>query len=482
MATQAAVYPVPKLAAGPRHARRPAPAMVPATLIILVGLGATYGLASDATTANGVFSTAAFTIGVTLALSFFVDCRGALVRLIRVDLFMMFALYGLTFFEFLFDQPAIIRITAESAKTALLASIAGFAGIAVGRHLVPIKRGLPHPQSLGFSPGLIFQLLLLSSLLGYFYMLLAVNFNPIEMVEQMMRPRFSQPWTRGRLGGMGALLSELSLMKAAIPALCGVILAQRKRCSVGKVVVAGFLGLFVLFDGFSSGTRSVFLLYFITFLAAYFVYSPRVSSINLVLIGAACAIAAFFAMVFMLETRGNLQQATQIDLQLGEQAVFVDMNMLNVAQLIEVFPARYAHLGFEIPYNMVIRPIPRALWPGKPEGLSLGIEEALGVGDFMTLSATFIGEFWMAGGWLGVVLGSLALGSITGWWNRFAARADTQLKIMIYLVGFFPAGLCMRSFLSVAPAVLPVITLFVLNGFLAKKRAERNRPSSYITK
>lgn len=477
MATHAATYRPSGLAARTRQARRPG--MVPATLIILTGLAVTYVVASGATNVNGVFSTAAYGIAATLALSFLIDCGGVLVRLIRVDLFMLLVLYGLTFFEFLFDQPAVTRISAESAKSTLLASMAGFAGIAIGRHLIPMRRGLPHPESLGFSPKLIFQLLLLSTLLGYFYMLLSVSFNPIELVEQMMRPRFTQPWTRGRLGGVGALFSELSLMKAAIPALCGVILAQRRRFSTGKVVTAFLLAMFVLFDGFSSGTRNVFLLYFVTFLAAFLVYSPRLSSLKLVLIGAACAITAFVAMVVMLQTRGEVRQASMVDLRTGQEAVFIDMNLVNVAQLIEAFPARYSYLGFEIPYSMVIRPIPRALWPGKPEGLSVGIEDALGgVGDYMTLSATFVGEFWMAGGWLGVALGSLALGSIAGWWNSFAARADTQLKMMIYLVGFFPAGLCMRSFLSVAPAILPVIALLVLNNYLAKKRARRTRPAN----
>ena len=60
---------------------------------------------------------------------------------------------------------------------------------------------------------------------------------------------------------------------------------------------------------------------------------------------------------------------------------FVDYNIVNVSQLTEVFPASFEYLGLEIPLNALIRPIPRVLWPGKPEGLSVTIETALGSED-----------------------------------------------------------------------------------------------------
>jgi hypothetical protein len=443
--------------AGARHARRPTIAL--ATIVLLLGMVTTYVMASGENSVDGILSTAALGLLASLAFSFLIDCEGKLVRLIRVDLFMLIALYVLTFFEFLFEQPPMTDITVPSAQTALLAAFAGFAGIALGRHLVPVRRSLPNPRDLEVAPKVTFQLLLACTALGYFYMLLSVGFNPIEMIEQMLRPRFTQPWGRGRLGGPSALLTELSLLKAAIPVLCGLILAQRDRFSTGRVAFAAIMAGFVLFDGYTSGTRNAFLLYFISFIASYLLYAKRVGNLKLLLIGAACAITAFVAAASTLATRST-KDADLINLSTGE-AVFIDMNLINVARLTEVFPERQAYLGLEIPYNMIIRPIPRALWPGKPEGLSVGIESALGVGDYMTLSATFVGEFWMAGGLLAVCFGSLLLGAIAGAWNKYGAKADTQLKIMIYISGLLPAGLCMRSFLSVAPSILPIIALHV---------------------
>ena len=53
-------------------------------------------------------------------------------------------------------------------------------------------------------------------------MLIAVNFNPVELVNQMLAPRFTQPWQRGRLGGWGELLYEFCrLILYLVPAIAG---------------------------------------------------------------------------------------------------------------------------------------------------------------------------------------------------------------------------------------------------------------------
>ena len=58
--------------------------------------------------------------------------------------------------------------------------------------------------------------------------------------------------------------------------------------------------------------------------------------------------------------------------------LYIDHNIVNISNLTNVFPDVVDYLGLEIPYQSIIKPIPRALWPGKPEGLSTSIEAALG--------------------------------------------------------------------------------------------------------
>jgi hypothetical protein len=150
------------------------------------------------------------------------------------------------------------------------------------------------------------------------------------------------------------------------------------------------------------------------------------------------------------------------------------MNLLNIAGLIRAIPDRYDYLGFEIPFAALIRPIPRVVWPGKPEGLSASIEEVLG-GEGLTLSATYIGEFWMAGGLFAVILGSFILGASAAAWNRVGAKAQGNLDQILFASGFFAAGLCMRSFLGVMPTILPTLALYVYREWHIRYRARHRR-------
>ena len=56
---------------------------------------------------------------------------------------MFWVLYGLTFLEFLFPQPGVdALVSSAAASNGTNAVLLGFAGLAVGRHLVP-RRGGP---------------------------------------------------------------------------------------------------------------------------------------------------------------------------------------------------------------------------------------------------------------------------------------------------------------------------------------------------
>ena len=139
-----------------------------------------------------------------------------------------------------------------------------------------------------------------------------------------------------------------------------------------------------------------------------------------------------------------------------------------IAKLAELFPEEYDYLGLEIPYLGLVRPIPRAIWSGKPEGMSVGIEEALGA-EGLTLSATFIGEAYMSGGIVGVFLIALFLGALARWWGQHASPYNSDLGILIYASGFFAVAITMRSMLVATTAMLPTIAAVVIGRYLIRR-------------
>ena len=111
-------------------------------------------------------------------------------------------------------------------------------------------------------------------------------------------------------------------------------------------------------------------------------------------------------------------------------------------------------LGMEIPYLAAVRPIPRAIWKGKPEGLSVSVEEDVFQLKGLTISSTFIGEGYMSGGLAGVTLYGLALGVLAGMWSRMASPRNGELGILIYASGFFAVVITMRSIMTLTTALL----------------------------
>ncbi len=447
------------------------------TFLILFGAIITWVFAISISSALGIFGTAAKIVGIVLVLVLLLEARGGVRNLVRVDLFMFISLYLLTFLEFLFPQELATQVRSDNARTAVAAVLLTFVGIALGRHIFPLNRRQVPMAAISVSPTTTFYLLIGCAFLGHLYMLLAVNFDIFEMLRQMQRPRFTQPWSRGRFGSLSTLLNELSLLVYLLPPLAGAIFAQAKRYPSSQKIVAAFLLCFVFYYAFVSGTRNLFLIHVATSATAYAILLPKFTIRTALKIGVPVLLISAFALQAMLAVRTlGATNLSAIFERSEKQAVFVDMNLVNIAQITDVIPRIAPYLGFEVLWIALVRPIPRALWPGKPEGLSFSVNDAVRVGDHMTVSASFPGELWMAGGFLAIALGSLAAGAFAGYWDRFGARASSSLQLTAYAIGFFPAGLMMRSFMSSAPAFLPLIALLVFVKFFKAKQSRRYKP------
>jgi hypothetical protein len=169
----------------------------------------------------------------------------------------------------------------------------------------------------------------------------------------------------------------------------------------------------------------------------------------------------------------NYLEGRNWQVETAEQSLAVDLNLHSIAALQRVFPAHVDYIGLEVPYIALIRPIPRALWPGKPEGLSVSIEQAVGAGEGWTVAATFAGEAYMSGGYLAVLGISLFFGFLTAWWNRLASPNNSQFGVLIYASGFFAAVISMRSLFSFTTALLPTLSAIIGGRFLITKTADK---------
>jgi hypothetical protein len=452
---------------------RPLATRAASTTTILCGLALT-GLFLPSDDALAIFSVAAIGVGLSLIVATVIESMKGVRNLIRVDLLCLWALYGLTFFEFLFPQAGVDTVVSpSSALSATYAVLLGFVALAVGRHLVPghgDRRQIP--AMVEVRPSSIFLLFMLATLVGYLHVFLSVNFDPIEALRQMSLPRFSQSWGRGQYGDAYALLYELGALIYLIPPIGGLVYARSQEYSPGQKIVVTVVVLFTFYYGFSSGTRNILAAYGITFLGVYFLTKTELTIWQLLRQGLPMLALLFLAMRYMLRFRNVGLGDFSFEERLPD-TVFIDNNMVVIARLTDAFPNLYSYLGFEIPYMALIHVIPRAIWPGKPIGLSVSIETVMEAGSTsVTFACTFIGEAYMAGGLLAVLLAGLVLGAAAEMWNRIG-RHGTQFSQLLYASGFLCAAITMRSILWFSVAMLPTLALWLYGKLWFPRSAPR---------
>ncbi|HEX4085522.1 MAG TPA: O-antigen polymerase [Chthoniobacteraceae bacterium] len=443
------------------------------TVLCLLGLAATAFFLQGRTPVD-VARFGAWGVLISIGVSVVVDLRRGIQNVIRTDLIALTSLYFLTLTEFLVSQKQYNEVAGMGpTHTAVTACIIAYAGLIIGRHLVSPKRKNPL-QSFFQQPvpsSVLFSIFWACILVGYLNMLIAVKFNIFEMVDYFMQPRFTQPWQRGRFGDWMAMLYEMSMILYLVPPLGGILLARRKKHSRTQVFLVMLGVLFTLFYGFSSGTRNIFASYLVTFLIGYCFAAGIRQTKEIVIITVLTAVALVASTKVMLDFRdvGLKDYITEgyykdrSNTQVG-QGLAVDNNLYAISRMVEYFPSHHPYTGMEIPYLALIHPIPRVLWPEKPTGMSITVEDVFGATDW-TVATSVVGEEYIMGGYFAVFFMSVFFGLCCAWWNLLASPKNSEFGILVYASGFFSAVITMRSMNWFSTALLPTLAGLVL-GYL----------------
>jgi oligosaccharide repeat unit polymerase len=451
---------------------------VPTTVAMCGGLSATY-LLLPASSPTEVYFTAAISVMLVLGVGLFFESRGNLRAFIRTDIIMLVALYGLTLVEFYFPQEAVDQVLdRQTATQSVEALLLGFAGILIGRNFVRHFRSVAATTaSVQLSRTAIFILFVTTFCAGYLYMLIAVDFSVFELIREMMGPRFSQVWSRGSLGGLRDLLATIGdLLLYVLPVLGGCILADWRRYPLPKLAIVAFGLAFTLFYGFAGGTRNIFAVYLVLFVGAYIIFSPKMGWKRMTLLlgvtGGVLLLASYYMLQFRTIGLENYVTGDSDFRGFERQTLFIDRNLPVIGMLTDIFPDTIPFLGSEMAIYAILHPVPRVIWPGKPEKLSVEVADALGVTG-LSVASTFVGEAYMMGGYPGIVIVALLFGWLAGWWDRFGHDLRSHITVAMYASGFFAAMLSMRSMVWTTTAILPTVAIWLY--IKSRKMAARPR-------
>src|SRR6516162_8341108 len=316
---------------------------VTSSILMCVGLGITY-LSLPEQGSVAIYHTAAVGAALAIGVGILTEAQMGIRSLIRTDLVALVALYGLTLVEFYFPQEEIdLTVAAQSATKGVEALFIGFVGLIIGRSLAPTPRpAATSATHLQLSPRTLFRLYLLLLSLGYLNMLMAVSFDPVELVNQMLGPRFAQPWQRGQLGGWFELVGELGgLLLYLVPLVAGTVLANRQQYTVSQITIVGIGLVFTLFFGFASGTRNVFAVYLVLLVVSYVIFKPDIGWRYAACLACLTAAILYLSAYYMLQFRqvglayyfesGGMVAAP------AQDTLFIDNDLAVISKLTNIF-------------------------------------------------------------------------------------------------------------------------------------------------
>ena len=367
-----------------------------------------------------------------------------------------------------------VTASADAVRAAFIA-IGLFAGGCVLARMIPplrLPRTIAELMTAEYSEGRLLAVLVGFFALGMFRFFWASGFSIEVMLEGLGAPRFSAPWSRGQFGGSDALTDALINFGYPLGTLT-VMLALRGRRWVNWKVGVGVLlsAIFLLFVAQGGARRLVG----VVVGAGLFTWACgsrsrlRLASALGILVTVAALLGA---MNVLLEAR-NEGWAEYVYEAPGSGVVRVDDNFLRLAQTIEAVPESHPHIGFQWIWYLIVRPVPRILWAGKPVDPGFSLPDYLGFED-VSLSISVVGDWYLGFGWPGVLLGGLLFGVLGRTWSQMLGDGMTVKALGVYGFGVMVLFLGIRSMIELILLCYPLI-LWMLVDRLLRRRPDTGR-------
>ena len=283
------------------------------------------------------------------------------------------------------------------------------------------------------NPSALYKLILLFFSLAILKYAIPSGFNPMVMLYHLGSNRWSTPWTRGQLGGWNAFVDHLDYFGYLLPTLT-TLLATRLRRMDGRLISSICLSIIMTaFLAQGGGRRIVGVVLGAAIIC--WVLEQQKLKIKQIIIVLVSIILLLGTMQWMLEYRNTgYQAALQEQKESHYEYLHVDDNFLRLAQTITLVPRYHSHTYINQIIFPLIRPIPRVFWSGKPVDSGFDLPSALGT-EYVTLSFTVIGDWYVCAGFIGVFLGGMVYGGLAKMVSQLLIENAQSSSAIIYSLG-----------------------------------------------
>lgn len=318
-------------------------------------------------------------------------------------------------------------------------------------------------------PQLLYKIIVICFALGIFYFYYSTGYNFDYMISSLSKSRFRSPWARGVSGGFVSFLEHLKYFGYVLPSLTALLIISEKKVNYRTISALAMMIFFSAFE-FQGGGRRItgFLLgsFVMTFLI-YYRHSLKIRHYAILgVIGFLFLILLDMQLAFRNKGYENMFSTYEIE-QLDE--IRVDDNFLRLAQVIELIPSQFPHSGMDYLIWSFARPIPRAIWPGKPMGPGFDVAEMVGAKG-VSLTTTVVGEAYASFGYIMIIVVGLISGVLSGTLNSLLKRPIGVLGIAFYALGVLALVAGVRALVDLIIFSYAFLGLFVVYKYLLKRK------------
>jgi hypothetical protein len=314
----------------------------------------------------------------------------------------------------------------------------------------------------------LMKIIAICFLLGMANYVYSVNFDLWEMFSYLGEPRWTAPWSRGQLGGWDAFLDHTQYFGYVLPSLAALLVVRRglRPDSVLALVAAVIMVLFLSQGG---GRRIVG----VSLGAAIIVWTLAQPSLKVRnIVGAAAAvIGVLVLMEFMLEIRSQGFEGF-VESGTGYDYLHVDDNLLRLAQIIEIVPAEHPFVYLKQIFFVMVRPIPRIFWEGKPIDPGFDLPYAVGL-EGVSLSTSIIGEWYLCLGWAAVIFGGWLHGRLASATNALREGKVAQNNPVVFGLAVMVLVSGVRSMQDLIIMSYAVLAWFGVSWLVARRRSQQ---------
>ncbi|MEP6913192.1 MAG: O-antigen polymerase [bacterium] len=250
---------------------------------------------------------------------------------------------------------------------------------------------------------------------------------------------------RGMLGDQqGFLQSVARLLQLAVPFLGITII--RARVAIWKRWVVLFMMLSLISIIFFSGERRVLAL--IVLGPALYLYlsltEPAKKKWRLAFLAAALGLFWLMQAQVQFRSEGFYDFDAGV-VETNPVEMHRDNNFYWFTTAVDTMPDTYNFTGEWIFAQVLVHPVPRFLWPGKPYTVGLPFVRWEDIGA--SLSISVIGELYVSQGLWGIILGGLVYGWLARNWDQLRQYMQSANMItVIYCLGLTLLLIGVRSF------------------------------------